>query len=302
MREDMKGWKGCFCAIVTPFKQNGEIDRELFCGNIELLIDEGIDGIIVSECTGESWSLLDEEKKELFELSVKQAKKRIVVVGGTGEINTQHTIKISKYAKDAGMDGIMVLPPARIIPNEREITTFYQDLSNAVNIPILVYNVPRRQCVDIGPKLLSKLAEIKNVYGVKESSSYYNRVLRDIRICGDKLRIFTGHSAVRGVPSILMGAVGWISSIETQIMGKEAISMFNLIGKGKIEEAKRIQYRCMELDEGLFEGKVGTFPSFLKYAMNLVNRPGGYPRKPILSLTDEQKKRVESLLKKLNLL
>jgi 4-hydroxy-tetrahydrodipicolinate synthase len=302
MAVSQKEWKGCFCAIVTPFKKNGEIDYELFCKNIELLVKEGIDGIIVSGCTGESWTLSDEEKKALFELAVKQSKQQIVVIGGTGEITAHHTIKLSQYAKDAGMDGIMVLPPGMIRLNEREVFTFYQDLSNAIDIPILVYNIPKRQCVDIDPNLLSKLADIKNVYAVKESSDDYMRVLEDIRICGDRLKILTGHSAVRGVPSILMGAVGWVSSVETQIMGKEAIAMFELISKGKLEEAKSIQYRCIELDEGLRGGRTGTFPSFLKYAMNLVNRPGGYPRKPILPLTSEQEKYVESLLRRMNLL
>lgn len=300
--EKRKEWKGCFCAIVTPFKKNGEIDHELFSKNIEILIQEGIDGIIVSGCTGESWTLSDEEKNELFELAVKQSKQQIVVIGGTGELTVQHTVKLSKYAKDAGMDGIMVLSPGMIRLNEREVFTFYQDLSNAIDIPILVYNIPKRQCFDINPNFLSKLAEIKNIYAVKESSDDYMRVIEDIRLCGDRLKILTGHSAVRGVPSILMGAVGWVSSVETQIMGKEAISMFDLINNGKIEEAKKVQYRCIELDEGLRGGKAGTFPSFLKYAMNLVNRPGGYPRKPILPLTSEQGKYVESLLRRMNLL
>jgi len=300
--EKRKEWKGCFCAIVTPFKKNGEIDYDLFCKNIEILIQEGIDGIIVSGCTGESWTLSDEEKKELFQLAVKQSKQQIVVIGGTGELTVQHTVKLSQYAKDAGMDGIMVLPPGMMRLNEREVFTFYQDLSNAIDIPILVYNIPKRQCFDINPTFLSKVAEIKNIYAVKESSDDYMRVLEDIRLCGDRLKILTGHSAVRGVPSILMGAVGWVSSVETQIMGKEAISMFDLISNGKIEEAKKVQYLCIELDEGLRGGKAGTFPSFLKYAMNLLGRPGGFPRKPILPITPEQEKYVESLLKKMNLL
>ena len=274
----------------------------MFCKNIEILIQEGIDGIIVSGCTGESWTLSDEEKKEIFELAVKQSKQQIVVIGGTGELTVQHTVKLSKYAKDAGMDGIMVLPPGMIRPNEREVFTFYQDISNAIDIPILVYNIPKRQCFDITPNFLNKLADIKNIYAVKESSDDYMRVIEDIRLCGDRLKILTGHSAVRGVPSILMGAVGWVSSVETQIMGKEAIAMFDLISKGKLEEAKSIQYRCIELDEGLRGGRAGTFPSFLKYAMNLVNRPGGYPRKPILPLTGEQGKYVELLLRRMNLL
>ena len=302
MSVSQKEWKGCFCAIVTPFKRNGEIDYELFSKNIDLLIKEGIHGIIVSGCTGESWTLSDDEKKELFELAVEVSNQEIVVIGGTGELSAQHTIKLSKYAKDAGMDGIMVLPPGMIRPNEREVFAYYQDISDAVDIPILVYNIPKRQGFDITTEFLNKLTDVKNVYAVKESSDDYMRVIEDIRICGDRLKVLTGHSAVRGVPAIIMGAVGWVSSVETQVMGKQAISMFDLVDNGKIEEAKKVQYRCIELDEGLRGGKAGTFPSFLKYAMNLLGRPGGFPRKPILPITPEQEKYVESLLKKMNLL
>jgi len=302
MTTDSREWKGCFCAVVTPFKENGELDREAFCKNIELLITEGIHGVIVSGCTGESWALLDGEKREIFKLAVDQAKGRITVIGGTGEITTKKTIKISNYAKEAGMDGVMILPPARIIPNSREIIAHYQAVSDAVDIPILLYNIPKRQGVDLFPELVNKLADIKNVVAIKESSNDYMRVLDDIRLSGNKIRVFTGHSALRGVPSVLMGAVGWVSSVEAQIMGKEAIEIFNLVEKGELEKAKRIQYRCITLDRGLGSGQAGPFPAYLKYAMNLRNRPGGYPRKPRLPLTKQEKEYVQLVLHQLNLL
>jgi 4-hydroxy-tetrahydrodipicolinate synthase len=302
MVRNLREWKGCFSAIVTPFKRDGEIDEDKFCENIELLIDEGIHGIVVAGCTGESWALLDEEHNKIFKLAVKTAKNKITVIGGTGQITPQHTIKLSKYAKEAGMDGVMILAPARVRPNNREIIGFFKDISDSINIPILVYNIPKRQGIDITPDLLLELSKIKNVKGVKESSDDYMRVLSDIRLCGNKINILTGHSAVRGVPSILMGAVGWVSSVETQIMGKEAIDMYNLVKNGKLEEARKIQYKCIELDEGLRTSDSGTFPAFLKYAMNLLNRPGGFLRRPILELTDEQKSNVSNLLKKLKIL
>ena len=90
--------EGCFTAVVTPFKENGDIDKDAFCQNIELLIQEGLDGAIVSGCTGEHWALTDIEKKELFELCVEQAKGRIAVLGGTGQITAEATIKLSRYA------------------------------------------------------------------------------------------------------------------------------------------------------------------------------------------------------------
>jgi len=303
MTRDAREWKGCFTAVITPFKENGELDKEAFCENIELLISEGVHGVIIAGCTGESWALSDEERREIFGLAVGQAKGRINVVGGTGEITTLHTIKLTRYAEEAGMDGVMIVPPGRrVITTHREILAHYKAVSDAVDMPILLYNIPKRQGIDLTPDLVSKLADIKNVAAIKESSDDFMRVLEDIRLAGDRIRVFSGHSAQRGVPSIAMGAVGWVASIDPQIMGKEAVEMFILVEQGEMEKARHIQYRCITLHEGLGGGKAGTFPAFVKYAMNLRKRPGGYPRRPILTPSEQEKQQVQEVLGQLDLL
>lgn len=295
-------WEGCFTAVVTPFKENGDLDREAFCENIELLIQEGLDGAIVSGCTGEHWAMTDDEKKELFELCVKQAKGRIAVLGGASQITANGTIKLCRYAKGAGMDGVMILPPAIAFPKEREIQVYFEEISQAVDVPILIYNNPRRQGVDMHPDLVDKLADIANVVAVKESSKDFARVSELIHRVGKKIRVFGGHSSVQGLPIIVMGAVGWVGSLDTQLIGKDAIKMYQLAKEGKIEEARKIQYFCLAAEEGLDGARSGTFPASLKHAMNLRKRPGGFPRKPILPPTEEQKKHIESVLRKLNLI
>lgn len=303
MGRDPKEWRGVLIAVVTPFKENGDLDRDAFCQNLELLISEGCHGLIISGCTGESWALSEDEVREIFNLAMDQAKGRVIVIGGTGQITPAHTIKLTKYAKEAGMDGVMILPPGRrVITTPREIIGYYQDISDAVDMPILLYNIVKRQGVDLTPELVSQLADIKNVVAIKESSDDYMRVLEDIRLAGDRIRVFTGHSAARGVPSVVMGAVGWVASNDPQIMGKEAIDMFTYANNGEIEKARKIQYRCLTLDDGLRSGAAGSFPAFLKHAMNLRNRPGGYPRKPILPLSEAQKELVERVLRELDLL
>lgn len=302
MMKDPKEWEGCFTALVTPFKENGDLDREAFCENIELLIQEGLDGAVVSGCTGEHWAISDEEKKELFELCVKQNKGRITVLGGASHVTAQATIKLCQYARDAGMDGVMVLPPPMAMPGEREILTFFETISDSVDVPILVYNNPRRQGVDISPALLDKIADISNVAAIKESSKDFSRVSEVIHLVGNKIRVFGGHSSAQGLPIIVMGAVGWVGSLDTQLIGRDAIKMFRLAKEGKIDEARRIQYLCLAAEEGLDGKRSGTFPASLKYAMNLRKRPGGYPRKPILPPSEEQKKHIKSVLQKLNLI
>lgn len=302
MGKDAKEWKGCFAAIVTPFKENGDLDEDAFCNNIELLLGEGIYGVVVSGCTGESWALSDEEKKKIFNLTVEQAKGRIITIGGVGEITPQHTIKLSRYAKEAGMDGVMIHPPARVIPNPREIIAFYEEISDSVDVPILLYNILKRQAVELTVDLVDRLADIKNVAAIKESSNDFERVMEVVEKVGDRIQVFSGHSAQRGVPAIFMGAKGWVGSLEPQVMGKESIEMYDLVIKGDLDKAREIQYRCMVLNNKMRGGKAGTFPAFLKYGMNLRGRPGGFPRKPILSLTDREKEHVRTVLQELNLL
>jgi 4-hydroxy-tetrahydrodipicolinate synthase len=295
-------WEGCFTAVVTPFTENGDLDEEAFCENIELLIQEGLDGAIVSGCTGEHWALSDDEKKKLYELCVQQARGRIVVLGGASQITADGTIKLCQYAKDAGMDGVMILPPAIAFPKDREIQVFFETISESVDVPILLYNNPRRQGVDMSPELVDNLADIANVVAVKESSKDFVRVSQLVHRVGNKIRVFGGHSSVQGLPIIAMGAVGWVGSLDTQLIGEDAIKMYKLVKEGKIEEARKIQYFCLAAEEGLDGARAGTFPASLKYAMNLRKRPGGFPRRPILPPTEVQKKHTQAVLRQLNLI
>ena len=302
MKDDLIGWKGCFTAVITPFKENGELDRAAFCRNLEILVEEGLDGAVIAGCTGESWLLSDEEKKELFQLSVDQIKGRITVIGGMSQITAEATIPLCQYAQKLGMDGVMLLAPPMVGPNEREIYTYFETISDAVDVPILLYNNPRRQGVDLLPEMISQLVKIKNIVAIKEASKDFMRVSEIIRVVGDRVRVFAGHSSMQGVQSVIMGASGWVGSIDTQILGREAMEMYDLVEKGNVEKARKIQFRCIALEQGMKGKQAGTFPAGLKYAMNLVNRPGGFPRKPILPLADQEKKYVEGVLRQLDLL
>jgi 4-hydroxy-tetrahydrodipicolinate synthase len=295
-------WEGCFTAVVTPFKKNGDLDTEAFSRNLDLLIREGLDGAVIAGCTGESWMITDQEREDLFELAVEVANNRCVIIGGTGQLTAEENIHFCREAKEWGMDGVMILPPPMVHPNDKEIITFYNAISDTVDIPILVYNNPRRQGVDMPPELLLKLADIKNVVAVKEASKEFGRVFEVIRLIGGKLKIFGGHSSYQGVTTIMMGADGWVGSLDTQLLGEEAILMYKLIKNGEMEEAIRIQYRCIAAELALKGKQSGTFPAGLKYAMNLRGRPGGYPRLPILPLTEEQKAHVREVMKKLELI
>ncbi len=292
-------WEGNFVAVVTPFTESGEIDEAAFGENIALLLDEGAEGIIVSGCTGEAWALSPEERLRLFQLGVDTADRAVPVIAGTGGISTRDVIELSEKARDVGCNGIMVLPPYYCRPGSAEVVAHYKGISDAVGVPILLYNIPQRTGVDLGPDLLEELIALEYVVAIKESSDSFIRVETLVNQFGNDIQVFTGHSAERGVAAIVMGAKGWVSSLESQIMGREAVQMYDMVKNGDLEGAKRVQLRTLALDQAA--RGMGTFPANLKAAMNVLGRPGGYPRPPLLPLTEEQIAQVTSLLDRLGI-
>jgi 4-hydroxy-tetrahydrodipicolinate synthase len=299
MNRDSIDWKGNLCAVVTPFNADGSIDEEAFVANIRMLVDEGVIGVVVAGCTGEFWSLTEEERLRLFDLARDATDK--VVVGNASEIVTSRSIRYAQGAKDRGLDGIMLTPPYYAKPSSREIVAHFQRVSDAVEIPILLYNIPSRQAVAPPVSVVDQLADIDNVVAMKQSASSFAEVLDTIATVGSKILMLPGHSVDRGVPSLLMGADGYVSSVESQVMGREAIQMYDLVAAGEIDEARRVQMRCIALDKAI-HGDTGTFPASLKAAMNLRGRPGGHPREPLLPLTDQELANLRRTLDEIGLL
>ena len=287
-------WEGNFVAVVTPFQASGEIDESAFQQNIALLLSEGAEGIIVSGCTGEAWVLSPEERLRLFRLGVDAADGAVPVIAGTGGISTREVIDLSTKARDAGCQGIMVLPPYYCRPGDAEVVAHYKGISDAVGSPILLYNIPKRTGIDLTPELVEQLVALEYVVAIKESSDSFIRVETLVNRFGDAMRVFTGHSAERGVAAVVMGAQGWVSSLESQIMGREAVQMYDMVKDGDLEGARRVQLRTLALDQGA--RTMGTFPANLKAAMNLLGRPGGYPRPPLLPLGEAQITDLTALL------
>jgi 4-hydroxy-tetrahydrodipicolinate synthase len=293
-------WKGNFVALVTPFTKEGDVDEKKFIENIELLLSEGVHGVIVSGCTGESWSLESSEKERLYRIAVDTVKGRATVIAGTGGIVTRSVVALSKGAKEAGVDGVLILPPYYAMINEKEVIAHYRAISDEARVPILLYNIPRRTGVNLTPVLCEELAELDYVVAIKESSNDFVQVEATLAALGDRMLVFTGHSAERGVAAVLLGCQGYVSSMESQVMGRGAIPLYELAASGKVDEARKMQMRTLQLDQAMH--KVGTFPANLKAAMNILGRPGGYARAPILELNEAEVEVVRSILNGLDLL
>lgn len=290
-------WSGNICAVVTPFNLDGSLDERAFCENLELLISEGIDGFVIAGHTGESWALSDTERLRIFELAAETVGRRVPVIGGVSAIRTPDAVSLARGARERGLDGVMMTAPAYAMVGDREVVAHTRAVA-AVGSPIMIYNIPRRVGRDLSPAFLKQLAEIPEVVAIKQSSPGFDDLAETVRLLGDQLRIFAGSSAERGLPAAAIGVHGFLSSVDPQALGREAISLWRLSTEGETAGARRVQNRCSKLLKGL--KRCGTDPAGLKAAMNYLGRPGGHPRLPILPLTPEEEGMVVALMKSLS--
>ena len=293
-------WGGVFPAIITPFTRSGEIDETKFRDLLDLLIAEGINGVVVAGCTGESWALKAEERLRLFRLAVDVAKGRIPVIGGASGIVTGEVMELSKATKETGAEGVMILPPYFARIGRREVIHHYRVISDGAQVPIMLYNLPNRTNVNLTPDILEELADIEWIVAIKESHDDFPQFEATVAAVGDRIRVFTGNSANRGLAAAMMGAVGFVGAFEPQILGAEGISLFELSVSGKLEEARRVQNRTLAMNSAV--RAIGTSPANLKAALNLIGRPGGHVRPPLLDLDEAQTEQMRRVVGDLGLL
>jgi len=290
--------RGYNVVVVTPFAKEGEIDEGAYLEIVDRMVDYGATGIVVSGCTGEFWAMSLEERKRLFKLTADHLSGELKVICSVMAVTTGEILELTESAKAVGADAVMCLPPHGVVPTRREIVHLYRTISETVDIPIMVYNLPARAAINITPDIVDELADIENVVAIKESSNNINQIVETIMSAGDRISIFVGYE--HGVlPGIIMGAEG-VSSVLPQILGRDAIDLCFYAMSGEIEKARPLQFKAYTVFNGM-EG-AGNFPAWFKEAMNQLGYPAGYPRLPQLPLTANEKAQVTRVLKKLDLL
>ena len=300
MNNDKVDWHGNIVAVATPFTETGGIDETKFTDNIALLLSEGAHGIAVCGCTGEAWSVTPEERLHLFGLARQAMGPDLPLIGGTSGIAVEKVSELSVAAVEAGCDGALVMPPYYAVIGQRELHAFFEDLSDSAQVPIFLYNMPKRTGINMPPSFIAELSNLEWIVALKQSSNDFAELEATVDACGDLINVFAGHSAERGYAAVVMGCVGFVSSLEAQVMGREAISLYDLAKAGKVLEGRTIQQRTIALDKAMRQ--VGTFPSNMKAAMNLLGRPGGYCRRPLLDLDTAETAKVRDILSSLGLL
>jgi 4-hydroxy-tetrahydrodipicolinate synthase len=292
----MEKWHGVFAVMFTPFKDDESLDEKALRGHIDFLIEEGrVHGIICTGSTGEFASLSDDERKKVVDITLKQARHRVPVLVGTAANSTRHTILYSQYAEKAGAEGLMIVHPFYCRPDERELCAHYKAVAASVGIPIMIYNNPYTSGVDMKPELLARLAGVKNIDYVKESSEDIKRVGQIKRLCGDRITIFTGCDNTM-FESFLMGADGWVSG-SANIIPRQCVELYTLTTSSELDKARELYYRMLPLGD-MFELE-GKFIQYLKAGSALLGRPVGKPRRPLLPPQDEDVRRLKEALERI---
>ena len=197
---------GVCTALVTPFI-NGTINYPMMDQLIRRQISAGITAIVICGTTGESPTLSDEEKIELFHRSKMIARNRCLIIAGTGSNNTEHTVSLSKEAEDAGVDALLVVSPYYNKPSFEGLFSHYLSVAHAVSIPIIIYNVPSRTGIDIPVELYRRLCKIPNIIGVKEASTDITKISRIKSVCDPDFSVWTGNDD-QIVPAVANGCSG----------------------------------------------------------------------------------------------
>lgn len=289
-------FEGCGTAVATPFTKDG-VNFEEFGKIIEFQIQNNIDAIIVCGTTGESATMSTEEKKETIKYAIEKVAKRTKVVVGTGSNNTKSAIEMSKYAEEVGADGILAVTPYYNKTTQKGLIAHYKEIAEAVNLPIIMYNVPSRTGVNILPKTCLELSKIKNIVAIKEASGDISQVAKIVNLCKEDLTIYSGNDD-QIIPVLSLGGKGVISVL-SNIMPKYTHNMTKKYLEGDVEEAKKMQLEVSDLIEALFT-EVNPIP--VKYALNLMGYKFGIPRLPLIELTDENKENLKEIMKKHNLI
>ncbi len=301
MAKHKVSWGGNFPALVTPFTAAGAVDVDRLAQLVDLVIGEGVSGIVVAGHQGEFWLLSDEERRMVFQVAVQAARGRVVVIAGTSDISAAAAVAQTMAAREAGADGALLLPPLHADATGRDLLAFYERVSAEGGLPILVYNYPPATGVNLTP-LLPELAGIANVVAVKQSSSDFSDLVHTLHHVGDRLRVFSGLAAYRGVAAVAMGVVGFVSSADVNVLGREAISLWDLAIAGDLERARQVQFRTFRLVSGLHDPRLGNSYAAIKTAMNVLGRPGGATREPHQGTTPEEERHIRELLRGLGLL
>jgi len=283
-------FSGSMVALVTPFK-NGQVDWPSLEALVEFHLQNGTNGIVPCGTTGESATLSHAEHDEVIRTVIKAVNKRVPVIAGTGSNSTDEAVRLTQEAERSGADGALMISPYYNRPTQEGIYQHYKKVASSVGIPLIVYNIPGRTGSKIEPETLARLAEITNVAGVKEATGSVDQAIDVIRLCGDRLAVYSGEDSL--IYSLMsLGGKGVISTV-ANVAPKQTAQLAAACLAGKWDEARAMQFQLIPLIHSLF---IETNPIPVKTALALMGKCGGDLRLPMTPLAEDNLHRLKAAL------
>jgi 4-hydroxy-tetrahydrodipicolinate synthase len=282
-------------AIVTPFDPDGSVNVGAFGDLASHLVDHGSDGLVVCGTTGESPTLSDDEKLELFAAAKDAVGDRATIIAGTGTYDTHHSVQLTKRAHEVGVDAFLVVTPYYNKPPQRAIVRHFQEIAGATDKPVMVYNIPARVVINIEPKTIAQLAEIENVVAVKQAYD----VMEEARFIAQETRLdlYSGDDPIT-FDFLELGGVG-VVSVTAHVWGEQIKQMIRRYKDGDVDGARALHEEMRPAYDLL---KVTTNPIAIKSALNLLGHDLGGFRLPMVDASADETAQIRACLERAGVL
>jgi 4-hydroxy-tetrahydrodipicolinate synthase len=289
-------FKGSITALITPFK-DGRLDEDALRRMVEWQIAEGTHGLVPVGTTGESPTLSHDEHKRVVEITIETARKRVPVIAGAGSNSTAEAVELSQHARKAGADGVLIVTPYYNKPTQEGLYQHYKAINDAVDIPIVIYNIPGRSVVDMSVATMARCFQLKNVVGVKDATANLARVSQQRAAMGPEFNQLSGEDAT-ALAFMAHGGHGCIS-VASNVAPRLCADIQNACMAGDFKRALALQDVLMPLFEVLF---VETNPGPVKYAASRLGLCGAEARLPMVPVSEATRSAVDAVLAKLGLI
>ena len=289
-------FRGSICALITPFR-NGEVDESAFESFVDWQIDQGTHGVVPCGTTGESPTLSHAEHMRVTEICIGVAKGRVPVIAGAGSNSTEEAIQLTRHAKEAGADAALVVTPYYNKPTQEGLYQHYKALNDAVDLPIIIYNIPGRSVIDMTVETMARLAKLPNIVGVKDATADVSRATKQRLAAGTEFCQLSGEDVTQ-VGFLAQGGHGCIT-VTANVAPKDMAEMHDAWEARAFDKVESINDRLMPLHEALF---CETSPGPVKYGASLLGKSTTEVRLPLCEIADSSKERVETAMRSAGLL
>lgn len=293
----MSIFTGSCVALVTPFNDDGSINFDKFIELLDYHLEHKTDAVLICGTTGEASTIDDKDQIECVRLAAKHINKRMPVIAGAGSNDTAHAVSLAKESEKAGADGLLIVTPYYNKTSQKGLIAHYTAIAEAVNIPIILYNVPGRTGMRIAPETCAELSKIPNIVAVKDATGDISSVAKTAALCGSSFDIYSGNDD-QTLPILSLGGKGVIS-VTANIIPDEMHDICEAYFNGNHDKARQIQLDILGIFDAMF---CDVNPMPVKEAMNILGYGVGSCKLPLVGISEEHIGYVKSELKKFGLL